>query len=237
MEVIRAIYIFLLLRYVFTQSSNFGLTLEKYNKITINIDPNALFGQFVFNSADFKDGEEMYFKIKAKNDTFLSDGIYYQYIDDKHLPDPNNMFEAKFDGIDSFETIGGISYQIKHVKIKKSEIQFKGADGNKIYMQVYMTEGGDIIIENTKEDEGKLPTWAIVVIVIAVVLVLVVMVGCYCYRRKKQLAMASMTTGQAVGVNQYDNQNMQPNNQGVVQYPQTNYDPNVQQYNQPISSY
>ena len=43
--------------------------------------------------------------------------MIYQYIDDKHLPDPNNMFEAKFDGIDSFETIGGISYQIKHVKI------------------------------------------------------------------------------------------------------------------------
>ena len=52
--------------------------------------------------------------------------------------------------------------------------------------------------------------------------------------------MAAQTTGAVVGVNQYDNQYMQPNanyNPDIQAYPQANYDPAVQQPNLPMANY
>ena len=243
MKLIRIIYIYSFLGYALSQllNGNYGPRLDKYGKINVEVKNNDPFGEFIFNSADFKNGEEIYFKIKAKNNT-LDNEVEFRYADDNHLPgiQQNDVFVSKFEGINDYDTINGVSYITRHFTITKDPVQFKGADGNNIYITFVVLEPGIYEVENTKEDEGKLPTWAIVVIVIAVVIVIVVMVGLYCYRRKKQLAMAAQTTGAVVGVNQYDNQYMQPNanyNPDIQAYPQANYDPAVQQPNLPMANY
>ena len=52
-------------------------TLENYCTITVPFDDYMI----SFDSSGFADGEEMYFKIKAENDSYIEYGIYYQYID------------------------------------------------------------------------------------------------------------------------------------------------------------
>ena len=152
-------------------------------------------------------------------------------------------------------------------RVKSAKNKFRGTKGDWliIYFHVdgnndgYENDSGDgnVILENTLEDEGKFETWKIVVIVVAIVLVIGLAIGCYCYRRKKQLAMMNQNAGggypgQTVGVNQYNNnaqynpqydpnqQYMQPGSNYDVnqQYnqPPANYDPN-QQYNQPVDNY
>ena len=48
---------------------------------------------FIFNSGDFKDGEEMYFKIKAEH--FLHFYIYYEFTDSDHTPIVYNTLQLK----------------------------------------------------------------------------------------------------------------------------------------------
>lgn len=222
---------------------------------------------FIFNSGDFKDGEEMYFKIKAEH--FLYFYIYYEFTDLDHTPiaDYSQIYKDSFNVKSDLEKIGSISYSVQYFTIKKDKSKFKGTRGDLLYIY-FLVDGnhdeieneagdGNVILENTLEDEGKFETWKIVVIVVAIVLVIGLAIGCYCYRRKKQLAMMNQNAGggypgQTVGVNQYNNnaqynpqydpnqQYMQPGSNYDVnqQYnqPPANYDPN-QQYNQPVDNY
>lgn len=216
---------------------------------------------FIFNSGDFKDGEEMYFKIKAEH--FLHFYIYYEFTDSDHTPiaDYSQIYKESFNLKSDLET------SVQYFTIKKDKSKFKGTRGDLLYIY-FLVDGnyneleneagdGNVILENTLEDEGKFETWKIVVIVVAIVLVIGLAIGCYCYRRKKQLAMMNQNAGggypgQTVGVNQYNNnaqynpqydpnqQYMQPGSNYDVnqQYnqPPANYDPN-QQYNQPVDNY
>ena len=222
---------------------------------------------FIFNSGDFKDGEEMYFKIKAEH--FLHYHVYYEFSDPDHSPIYifNQIYRESFNLNSHTETIGSKSYSVQYFTIKKDKSKFKGTKGDWLYIY-FLVDGnhdeieneagdGNVILENTLEDEGKFETWKIVVIVVAIVLVIGLAIGCYCYRRKKQLAMMNQNAGggypgQTVGVNQYNNnaqynpqydpnqQYMQPGSNYDVnqQYnqPPANYDPN-QQYNQPVDNY
>ena len=225
------LYISLLLGSILSQSfsnSNRYLSediLQKGQKQTIA----ASEGGFIFNCGDFKDGEEMYFKIKAESYTFYF--VEYQFTDADHASsmDFTNMNKANFNLKSESETIGNIRYSVQYFTIVKDKSKFNGTKGNWLIINFYVGYG-NVILENTLEDEGKFETWKIVVIVVAIVLVIAVVIGCYCYRRKKQLAMqnqnAAAYPAQTVGVNQYNN-NCQYNQQ---------YDPNLQ-YNQPVSNY
>ena len=197
-------------------------TLEKYGTIRVPFDDYMI----SFDSSGFDDGEEMYFKIRAENDSYIDDGIYYQYIDQ------NVAFvvgEGKFVNYEiktDFDTIGIKTYKIKYFTIKKNKAEFRGANGNLLIIEFYF-DHGYIEITNTEEDEGKFETWKIVVIVVAVVIVFGIGIGCYCYRRKKQLAAAGQNTQivQNVNINQQN-----PQQVDVI-------DAGVQQTNQPISKY
>ena len=237
--------------------------LQKGQKQTIAASEEA----FIFNSGDFKDGEKMYFKIKAER--FLNFYVNYEFTDSTNGPsnDYTTWYKETFNLKSDSETIGNKKYSVQYFTIVKDKNKFRGTKGDWliIYFHVdgnndgYENDSGDgnVILENTLEDEGKFETWKIVVIVVAIVLVIGLAIGCYCYRRKKQLAMMNQNAGggypaQSVGVNQYNNnaqynpqydpnqQYMQPGSNYDVnqQYnqPPANYDPN-QQYNQPVDNY
>ena len=264
MKVMRIIYITLLLGFIFSQNLEFhgrylsgeGI-LEKGKSITVDPDDYIIF----FDTKDFKEGEEMYFKIKAKR--FYHYYVNYEFVEinpdvEYQLKPDSALHKVSFDLKSDYENIQGTQYTVKYFTIKKDKSKFNGSKGDWLVIYFYVdgdsdndyNEPGDgkVIIENTLEDEGKFETWKIVVIVVVIVLVIAVMIGCYCYRRKKQLAAANQNAGypaQTVGVNQYNNAQYDPQyNQAGSNYnvnqqynqPVGNYDPN-QQYNQPVGNY
>ncbi len=56
--------------------------------MNINITVDSYTGFIYFDSSDFKEGEEMYFKIRADKYAYIdyySDGIYYDFINNIDL--------------------------------------------------------------------------------------------------------------------------------------------------------
>ena len=138
-----------------------------------------------FDSSGLDDGEEMYFKIKAENASYLDDGIYYQYIDHNVAFEIGNGKFVKYELKTDYETTKSVTYKIKYFTIKKNKAEFRGTNGNLLIIEFYF-DFGDIEITNTKEDESKFETWKIIVIIIAILIVIGIAVAFYCYRRKKQ---------------------------------------------------
>jgi len=191
-------------------------TLQKGDSIHVTYDEYMI----TFNSEDFKEGEEMYFKIKAEEYAFYDyegyDGIYYQYIDGDHGYDERSLMFTKYQFKTNFEYINDIKYKIQYFTIKKNKNEFRGTNGN-LLLIYFMIDYGFVEITNTLEDEGKLKTWEIVLIVIACVLVVAFIIIYICYRRKKELAMANAGNGQAYGTDQYGQYN-QPYPPAQYQY-------------------
>ena len=247
MKVIRIIYICLLFGYIFSQttpSDTISLTFKPSGGGDVDveilqkgksIDADATDYMITFNCKDFGDGEEMYFKIRAKEDAFYYDsrydGVYYQYIDSNVGYDENKLEFVSYQFKTESENLPSGDYKIKYFTITKKKSQFRGTNGE-LLLIYFMIDYGPVQITNTLEDEGKLETWKIVVIVVAAVVVIGLIIGCYCYRRKKQLAMMNAQNAGAVGVNQYNNAPYDPQ----YNQPVNNYDAN-QQYNQPVSNY
>lgn len=247
MKVIRIIYICLLFGYIFSQttpSDTISLTFKPSEDVDADveilqkgksIDADATDCMITFNCKDFGDGEEMYFKIRAKEDAFYYDsrydGVYYQYIDSNVGYDENKLEFVSYQFKTDPEILPSGDYKIKYFTITKKKSQFRGTNGE-LLLIYFMIDYGPVQITNTLEDEGKFETWKIVVIVVAAVVVIGLIIGCYCYRRKKQLAMMNAQNAGAVGVNQYNNAPYDPQ----YNQPVTNYDAN-QQYNQPVSNY
>ena len=230
MKTIVFIYLFLSLSFIFSQETekatfedigdyNASPRLEKYK--TVKVDSSEIV--IIFDSSDFKEGEEMYFKLKAEKQYFYDDpkynGIYYEYISGDVLYDEDELKLARFQGkIETEET-----FQTKYFSITKKSSEFRGTNGNNLLIY-FMIGGGEVEITNTKEDEGKIETWIIVVIVVAVVLVIGISVGCWCWRRKKQLAAQNATTA---GYVQDPGYAQNPN------YAQAPYGQNLQLYQDP----
>jgi len=164
---------------------------------------------FIFESKDFKDNEEMHFKIQTHEDNFDD----YDY----HNPDYSDDIAYYF-----ISGIGSLSYssvhwigfkktspsednhlKTKYFTIKKRRSDYRPSNGNYIYIEFpELTFGAynHATITNTKEDEGKLETWVIVVIVIACVAIIAGLIIYFvCRRIRMQKArQAAMATNVAV---------------------------------------
>ena len=251
MKAIRIIYLCLLFCYIFSQTipsdtisltfkpsggGNDGVdTLQKGKSIEVDASDYMI----TFNCKDFSDGEEMYFKIRAKKGAFFYqsgyNGVYYQYIDGNIGYNENNLKFVEYQTKTDSETLPSGDYQIKYFTITKKKSDFRGTNGE-LLLLYFNIDYGTVLITNTLEDEGKFETWKIVVILIAGVVVIGLIIGCYCYRRKKQLAMMNAQNAGTVGINQYNNAPYDPQ----YNQPVANYDVNQpynQPYNQPIDNY
>ena len=145
-----------------------------------------------FDSSGFNGGEEMHFKIRAENESYIDEGIYYQYIGANAAFIVDGGKFVKYDIKTDFEIIGSKKYKIRYFTITKNKNEFRGTNGDLLIIEFYF-DYGTIEITNTEEDEGKFETWKIIVIVAAVVVVIGIGVGLYCYRRKKELAAKQNT--------------------------------------------
>ena len=176
--------------------------LKKYG--TIIITDNI----FIFESKDFKDDEEMHFKIQTHEDNFY----YYDYHNPYYSDDIAYYFISGIGSL-SGSPVHWIGFkktthednhlETKYFTIKKRRSDYRPSNGNYIYIQFPdLTFGAynHATITNTKEDEGKLETWIIVVIVIVCVAIIAgIIIYFVCRRIRMQKArQAAMATNVAV---------------------------------------
>ena len=172
----------------------------------IKVDANDY--MIAFNSKDFDDGEEMHFKIKALEGTFLWNGVNYQFISSTVGYSEPELEYAQFSLKTTYETTpSGLRYQTKYFNIVKDKKKFRGTDGS-LLLIYFMIDYGDVEITNTEEDEGKFETWKIVVIVVVIAVAIIIGIIIFCIRRKRQL-----------NAKQMNNPAMYPSNNVVVSQP------------------
>ena len=172
----------------------------------IKVDANDY--MIAFNSKDFDVGEEMHFKIKALEGTFLWSGVNYQFISSTVGYSEPDLEYAQFSLKTTYETTpSGLRYQTKYFNIVKDKTKFRGTDGS-LLLIYFMIDYGEVEITNTEEDEGKFETWKIVVIVVVIAVAIIISIIIFCIRRKRQLNAMQM-----------NNPAMYPSNNVVVSQP------------------
>ena len=205
-----------------TTSYVFKIDLKKYEKVTV---PSTE-AHIIFDSSDFKKGEEIYFKVTA--DSFNEDYLLYKFFDDGasmanvDLDTYKKATPSKTDNEYDGEEIVSVT---KYFTIKKDERDLGSLEGKYLVIVFYCT--GNVLIENTKENEGKTTMIVIIVVVVVVVIAVAICIFCYCKRRK---ALANGTTTNEVYVGNNDpNYNMNPGNNANVynkNYNNNNYNNN-----------
>ena len=143
-----------------------------------------------FDARDFNEGEEMHFKVEARVGAYLStDVVEYYYVDDYTSGTNTRKYHVSFSSSSRF-TEDYYDYYRKYFTITKKKSEYGDAvQGNYLIIKLPISEGSWVYIENTEEDEGKFPTWAIVLIVVIVVLFIVGIIVYCCMRRKRMKSM------------------------------------------------
>ena len=154
-----------------------------------------------FDAREFNEGDEMHFKIEAWIHAYKSSDIieyYYVYND---LDESNSKkYQVSFSSSTRF-TEDYQDYFRKYFTIKKKKSEFgDAAEGNYLVIVLPLYSNYWIYIENAEEDEGKFPTWAIVLIVIIGVLFIAGIIFYCCYIRKKRMQIMAQTNAATVGV-------------------------------------
>ena len=187
---------FLIIIALFVLSNEYPFSLlKKYETAVMDT-------QYVlFESKDFKDDEEMHFKLKTYRDYF--DWYYDSY-------DPNHNHDIIYYYSDSSGTAitsGDYAYrknndmedglENNYFTITKRRSEYRPTDGK--YLLIYfpnlkVDSYYEAFITNTEEDEGKIETWVIVVIiVICVAIIAGIIIYCICRRiRMKKAQQAAM---------------------------------------------
>ena len=212
--------------------------LKKYSSVTVYD------GKVIFESKDFKENDEMYFKIKSTKDSFTSEYAEYYYINDENdIQSSQHPITTKYT---YSRTEDDDKYELQYFTIKKKSEEFGTFSGDYIYIHFDLESSNTWAeISNTEEDEGKLKTWVYIVIVVVIVIILIC-IGLYFFikKRKEKKALEETKTAENNNNNQQQNQqysqneliakqNYQPqnNNQNYQQQQQYN-NPNYQQQQQ-----
>ena len=183
-------YLFLI-NYILSDSSNgiVKVDLEKYEQKT-NVNIDAL----IFNSADFKIDEEIYFKISGD---FLEEKLKYKFFDTvtemnkiATQMETNTRSDTSLDILDVSPNkkekktgSDGEDYYVHYYTIIKSKDNLKGTEGNYLYLFIYVN--GTYDIKNTETNEGNDTMTIIIVVVVVVVVLFIGGIICYLYKKKK----------------------------------------------------
>ena len=95
--------------------------IKKYGSKTVKADDYIV----VFYSGDFDEGDEMHFKIRAREDAFLFNYIEYQYISTGVTYDEHNLKIVYFTGVSDYEYINNRQYRTSYFNIKKKVVNLK----------------------------------------------------------------------------------------------------------------
>ena len=189
--------IFVLIFFLFF-ISNVGSMFTKYKSYEFSgID------YVVFESKEFKDDEEMHFKIKTYKNSLSVVNNYVRYY---YVTDPDgDLNEHGNDYVYYKKTDYEDNYEIKYFTIKKRKIDYIGYSGD--YLVLWFQFDSSTywgIVTNTEKDEGKFPAWAIAIIVVVLVAIIAVsIICCICRRIRRAKAMhANQVAATAYTANQ-----------------------------------
>ena len=177
--------------------------LKKYE----TIEADALDYGAIMDTSGFKKGENIYLKIRARE--FIEDYLYYEFFDnlDTYEP-PDNWDYNEYKNSKKTEHDYTAGYVTNYYEIKKDDTVLHGVEGNYLALFFFVTSGR-VTITNTKEDEGKLSTGAIVGIIIAVVVIIAIVIIGWCIKRRKHQQYQNQPE---VVVSNNQNYNQQYNN-------------------------
>ena len=176
--------------------SNISSLLTKYGTEVLTTN------DVIFESKDFKDNEEMHFKIQSHEYNFNENYYYnveYNYFSDADVnvnsisyPHHEYFKKTSYDG----------NLKTKYFTIKKTGSEYTPSNGNYLYIQfpnLLVSPYERATITNTKEDEGKIETWVIIVIVVVIVAIIVgIIIFCVCRRiRMKKAQQAAIAANSA----------------------------------------
>ena len=152
--------------------------LDKY-EIFQHIDRQNI----IFNSKDFKEDEEIYFRITG---FFINEYIDFKFFDDyENPPNPNSVrFERESPTKVEARYYPNGAYQcdVRYYTIEKKKKYLEGIKGDYISIITYMN--GFYDIENTKENFGY-SKLVITIISVGIVVILIIIVIVYCIKRRK----------------------------------------------------
>ena len=160
----------------------------------------------IFESKDFKDDEEMHFKIQSHKDNFYEHYEYSDYnVEYYYFNDANvNVHTISFPHHEYFKKTSyeDGNLETKYFTIKKRRSEYRPTNGNYLYIifrNLQLSTFETAIITNTEEDEGKIETWVIVVIVVVIVAIIAgIIIYCVCRRiRMKKAQQAAIAANAA----------------------------------------
>ena len=179
--------------YLLSYSYSQILPLTKYGT-------KDFYGNLVyFESKGFKDGEDMHFKIEAGEFSFDCCGRAFDV--EYYYTDSNWVKKSNYRHVNYKKTSSEEDLMItKYFTITKKKSEYSPSNGDYMVINFLNFDGSSAIITNTKEDEGKIETWVIVVIVIACVAIIAGLIIFFvCRRIRMQKArQAAMATNVAV---------------------------------------
>ena len=174
--------------YLYILSYAYSKILTKHS--SLEISSNIV----IFESKDFKDNEDMHFKIKSSFNNFgeikNTDDHYWYDIEYVYCDSNGNAKGKYFYYINFKKTDTEDGYHIKYFTIKKKWDEYRPSNGNYIKIRFNLYDNW-AIVTNTEKDEGKIATWVIVVIVVIVVAIIggmIIFFVCRCIRRRKAMA-------------------------------------------------
>ena len=147
--------------------------LKKYS----SLDVDGSDGNFIFDSNDFKEDEEIYFKIKAK--TFIDTKIDYLFVDELSKFTPNLKDSAV-----STKSKSEGGYEIYYYTIKKDKQHLHNQKGK--YLIIFFYCEGTVTIENIEKMEGNNSNLTTIIAVVIVAVICIGIFAYYCYKRRKR---------------------------------------------------
>ena len=186
--------------------------LGKYQLLQLQSDPCIL-----FDSSEFKIGEEIFIKITG---TFLEEFAYIEYYfydnESKNKNEKCNnlsgqsLIKEYYNKIDKVtDDYGNPLYEIRYFTIDKKKEYLGTSNGN--YLKIFTHMNGNYDIENTEMNQGYARIVGIIIAVVVIVGVIIAVIV-YCIYRRKRMAQFNQSgptyNAQNVPVkNMYNNPN------------------------------
>ena len=180
--------------------------LKKYG----TIQAKGSDGGIIFDSSDFEEGEDIFFKIKAEY--FYDTEIYYEFVDDLSTYHPS-LFYNSYHSTHYTDKDYESGFDIYYYTIKKDKTLLGNLEGK--YLIIFFQCRGIVTITNTKENEGNSSVYIAIVVIIIVVIGIGVLIY-YCCKRRKNAQI---------------NQNAQINNVQNMNQNNLVYNPNAMNQN------
>ena len=132
-------------------------------------------GTVIFESKDFSEGSEMYFRVNLDQEC-KSDLKYKYYSTSWEISTTDYDYKVSYKSTHSSKSKNTVIDSVNYYTIEKKSSEYKGSNGNYLLLTIDCN-GGNINFQNTEKDESKDSATKTVIIVVVVVVMVIVAVS------------------------------------------------------------